>query len=147
MERCWREGKIKPSKALPMKANINQDEMKLLAYLHEHATGYIEECALDPAKIKEALGIDDAELGKDMSYLKGHGLVGVRIITFRNAKGSVSEMQGMWLTSTGEDYMRELENQPGIGKKITVAAVKQTWEQMKSIAAQVLAELIGRQIQ
>jgi hypothetical protein len=52
------------------------------------------------------------------------------------------KLWSIWLTSTGEDYMRELESQPGAAKRITVAVVKESWEEMKSFAAQVLAELI-----
>src|SRR5271156_2218541 len=103
-----------------MKANISDDELKLLAFLHENARGYTSDFPFDPDNVCSVLKIEGPQLAKDGSYLASHGLIGIDIVTDRDGIESVSQL---WLAGQGEDYMRELENQPGVPRKVTVKVV------------------------
>ena len=105
-----------------MKANINEDEMKLLVYLHENAKGYDQPFKLEPEKVMSDLGIDYPQLQKDVSYLRGHGLVDIEQL---QNDADMFAIFGLWITAFGEDFMRELENQPSLPRKITVAILKE----------------------
>jgi hypothetical protein len=123
-----------------MKANINEDELKLLAYLHEHAEGFGESFQINTKAAAETLGFDDQSFRKHWSYLEEHGLVGTSRIRERST--GVVVIATRYLTGLGEDYMRELENQPGIAKKITVKVVTEGWATIQSVAASVLGEVV-----
>ena len=129
-----------------MKANINEDELRLLAYLHERAEGYDENFQLDPAIVGKELVLDAPQLAKAASYLASHGLVGMETADTSTFSGRSFLFNGLWLTGTGEDYMRELEDQPGVGKKITVAVVREMGSTLRTIAVGVLTELVKRQV-
>lgn len=124
-----------------MKANINEDELQLLAFLHETVTGFGPSFAIAVRTVELGLGIDSEQLKRNASYLMEHGLAGVQgvgnlQITTGRRFFTATEI---WLTGTGEDYMRELECQPGIAKKVTVAAVKEGWSVIRDIAVRVLS--------
>jgi hypothetical protein len=127
-----------------MKANINEDELKLLAYLHEHAEGYTEEFQLTPGEVAEEMQIEFKKFAKDASYLASFGLIGMNTIDNSSLDGRSYGFMGMWLTGHGENYMRELEQQPGIARKLTVGAVSELWEMGKgtivAAAGRLLAE-------
>lgn len=129
-----------------MKANINEDELKLLAYLHEQAAGCGKGFQLIPSEVAGQLGFDDQQMKKVASYLSDHRLAGITGTSFENSKGQDFYLEGIYLTGLGEDYMRELENQPGVGKKITVAAVKEMGSALRTIAVGVLTELVKSRI-
>ena len=70
-----------------------------------------------------ALGLDEPVFRRQVSYLGQFGLVGVeaeRIDTYRE---SSSIIMGVYLTGVGENFMRELERAPGVGRKLTAGAV------------------------
>ncbi len=123
-----------------MNANINEDELKLLAYLHERAEGYDENFRFEPEPVGSELSIDDRELRKIASYLVSHGLVGMEASRFDN--GDVL-LHGLWLTGAGEDYVRELEAQPSVSKKITVAVVKEMGNALRTVAVAVLTQWVN----
>ncbi|HEX5243545.1 MAG TPA: hypothetical protein VFW23_09825 [Tepidisphaeraceae bacterium] len=125
-----------------MKANISQDELGLMAYLHEKARGFSQGFALDPTEVANALDIPFTQLQKDSSYLAGKGLVGLNEADASSSDGPASILFGLWLTSDGEDFMRELEAAPGVATRITVAVVKETWSGMREIAVGVLTEYL-----
>jgi hypothetical protein len=124
-----------------MKANINEDELRQLAYLHEHATGYTDDFQIDPDNVRVELVVTDEQLAKHASYLAAHGLAGVSVVTTRDGYEGLSSL---WLTGDGEDYMRELESQPGVGKKVTVAVVKEMGNALRTIAVQILSDLLTK---
>jgi hypothetical protein len=122
-----------------IKANINEDELKLLAYLHEHATGHNEKFQLRFVDVQNALRWDEAKLNKDASYLAGHKLLDVAVIDTSTMNRISFRPIGIWLTSLGEDYMRELENEPSIAQRITVATVPILGKTLLDIAVAVLS--------
>jgi len=122
-----------------MNANINEDELSLLAYLHEHAGGYGEHCRIEPKKIMAAMNFDDPAFVKHLSYLEEHGLAGYKTMDVSTMKtGPKHRIVGVWLTGDGENFMRELEAQPGIATKITVAVIKEIGKAGRDIAIGVL---------
>src|ERR1035437_2075486 len=107
---------------MTVNSNISEEELKLLAYLHENAMGYDQRFQLAPKKIMQDLGINYSQLRKDSSYLASHGLIGV--VThdtsgFGDPVGGSFILSGLFLQVNGEDYMRELEKAPGVSKKVT----------------------------
>jgi len=116
-----------------MPAKINEDELQILAWLHEHATGYGQRHQFLLSDVGQGVGIDKDLLPKPLSYLEEHGLVGVHAIDVSTQVGDEYVLEGVWLTGIGEDYMRELEAQPGIARKLTVGAVRELWGMGKGI--------------
>lgn len=119
-----------------MIAHINEDELKLLTYLHEHAGGYGEKFGLSDKSAMGTIGLDEPAFKKALSYLEEHGLAGHRIDT----AGLVWLDYDTYITGLGEDYMRELENAPGIARKLTLRALKQLGNVVLDVAVKVLTE-------
>lgn len=119
-----------------MIAHINEDELKLLTYLHEHAKGYGERFGLSDKAAMGAIGMDEPAFKKAYSYLQEHGLAGHRIDT----AGTVWIDCGTYITGLGEDYMRELEKAPSIARKLTVGALKQLGNVVQDVAVKALTE-------
>jgi hypothetical protein len=127
-----------------MKANITEDELKMLAYLHEHAGGCGERHSMGGAQLCRELGLADKQLSGNLSYLEGHDLAGARVTDASSFNGQFFIINSIWLTSNGEDYMRELENQPGVPKKVTLAVVKQMGTAFRDIAIGVLTNWLTK---
>lgn len=109
-----------------MNANISEEELSLLAYLHEHAKAYGQHGRFGPKEIIDALKFDDTTFVKHVSYLVEHDLIGIKTMDVSTMKtGPKHRIIGVWITGTGENFMRELEAQPGIARKITVASLKE----------------------
>jgi len=70
--------------------------------------------------------------------------VGVSAIGFKNSKAQGFTLRDIWLTGNGENYMRQLEEAPGIARKLTATAIVELWQMGKgaivSTAGQLLAE-------
>ena len=131
-----------------MEAKISADELRLLVWLHENAKAFGESGAWYPQAMTKELGISAAQLAKDASYLAGHHLVGA---TFgdRTHLGSSSPeywLQSLYLTSVGENYIRVLEEKPGIAQRLTIATLKKVEDVAVKIAGTVLAEIIKQQM-
>src|SRR4051812_5003639 len=103
-----------------MDFHIRESEQRLLAYLHENAVGYGPAGELNPKQVMRDLRLPEPELKKQASYLAGLGLLDVRAISQTTFGPSTHNMVGIYLTSEGENFMRELEEQPGIPARITV---------------------------
>jgi len=119
-------------------STINADELSLLAYMHEHAEGYTAEFPIDIDATMQTLGVDQKHFIKDLSYLVDQQFAGWNAIDTSTYEGRSFEMESFWLTSRGENYIRDVESQPGFAKKITVGVVKEGWGLLKGIAADVL---------
>jgi hypothetical protein len=119
--------------------NISKEEFNVLAYLHEHAEGYTDLFRVEPQIVAKALGVDMKTFNKDLSYLAAHGLIGVRTQEPDWEKASIA---GLWLTGDGENFMRELENQPGIARKITMGTVNAIYDAGREIIVKLLAEFL-----
>ena len=141
-----------------MNANINENELKLLAYLHEDATGYDVEHQIPSEHIMQGLGMEDLEIsGRELrkwaSYLEAHGLVGMvkdHEVTFETE--GETPIAAVWITGSGENFMRELEErlkaekkEPGPAKTITAKVVQEGWVVLKGIAVNVLSEFVKKQ--
>jgi hypothetical protein len=124
-----------------MKANINEDELKLLACLRENARGYSDDFQFDPALVQSELNVPEEELVKNASYLASHGLIGLQVAVTRDGCEGIGSL---WLTGTGEDYMRELDAAPGIARKVTVAVVAEMGKTLRDIAVAVLSNHFTR---
>jgi hypothetical protein len=127
-----------------MNAHIDEGELKLLAFLHEHAEGYTEHFALDPADVEKELDVSIDRLKKDASYLAGHGLAGITTLdTSTYGSGRSALLVGLWLTSAGEDYVRALERDEKVGRRLTAKVVAELWGMGKGILASVAAAVLG----
>jgi hypothetical protein len=126
-------------------SNINEGELKLLTYLHEHAAGFGRNFPFDPGDVVKALGLTQEQFQKDLSYLSQHGLTEGHVVEQSQASGNPPRFANpqFWLTGLGEDYMRALEKAPSIGRKLTVAVVTELWSTGKSLLEATAAHLLG----
>ena len=127
-------------------ANISEAELTLLTYLHEHAKGYTEEFGI-PAPIAEGdLQVPAQQLGKDLSYLVAHGLAGRKVVTNPGFQRLVHDNTGqlvplkfiMWISGDGENFMRELEAQPGVARRLTTTVLKSAIGAFRLLAIELL---------
>ena len=123
---------------------LAQTELKLLAYLQEHSEGSGQRIGLDPKPIAKDLRIGPEQLTKDSSALKGHSLAGVRGFRADPERLEAVKVSSIWLTGRGEDFLRQLEADPGVGRPITVAMVMQMGGALTDIAAKVLTEFLAQ---
>jgi hypothetical protein len=136
-----------------MTVHISEEELTLLAYLDEHATGYTPSDLLrrkQLAAINSDLNISGGELRKYATYLASFGLVGVDEVSFNNAlaHSGAADIIGIGITGYGANYLRELEVEankiePGKFKKITVAAVKASAKILVPAATNLLTSFVG----
>lgn len=126
-----------------MEAHINQDELRLLTYMHEHAPGFGERYKINPKNVCEGLGIDVDALGRSASFLEEHGLVGM--VTYdigRRDNPDDFVLRAIYLTGLGETYMRDLERQSGIGTRLTLAVLSRLEKVAIDAGSKILAEII-----
>jgi hypothetical protein len=132
-----------------MKMHINEDELKLLAHLHEKAGGCGASFAIPANRVATALEVNGQGLRSISSYLAEHQLVGFadlpdQYFTFPNR--TPRTILGLYLTGNGENYMRALEAEPRVGKKVTLGILKELGTSGKSVllgvAGQLLAEFV-----
>jgi hypothetical protein len=136
-------GRLRSSVRSNMTANISDDELGLLAYLHENVMGYGEPFGIAPNRICSALNVTGEQLFRDTSYLAQHGLVGMKVLNtsgFGDGPAGSHSLRLVFLNASGEDYMRELERRPGMPKRITVAVLKEAGNALKDMAIKVLTE-------
>jgi hypothetical protein len=141
---------------------LNETELKVLAFLHERATGYDRfHCvhAKDQNGLAKEIGCDNAAFAKAVSYLGSWNMVGdldrhardpATKEKFRRMGGGA--IHSLWLTGDGEAYMRALEAQLerdtllAKGKTLTLGALAQVWAAARDAVAQtagvVLAEYV-----
>lgn len=84
------------------------------------------------------------KLYKAASYLAGFGLVGVRLhdASDNAADGQVPIVWFYWLTSAGENYVRDIEAQPSVARRLTLASLGTAKEIVIKAAGTVLGELL-----
>lgn len=123
--------------------NISKDELAILAYLHEHAEGYTQEFQMTPGEVAQAMRIDLPKFQKDASYLAAHGLVGMQAMDASSDEGRLFLFVGIWLTGDGENFMRELENQPGIAQRITTKTASAIYDTAKAVIVKALGDYLG----
>lgn len=134
-----------------MKPNISKDEFRIMAYLHENAKGFSEDFPFKPEDVAPALGIKIDQLQKHVSYLTGHGLIGTFQPQFLHYGDNRSDWE-LYLTSSGEDFMRELDEmlvqqleaapdaEPGTVQKITLKVAGFVYDLGKAVIVKVLAD-------
>jgi hypothetical protein len=125
-----------------MNYHVNEAEMKLLAHLNEHARGYGSNYPFEPADVQAALDLDDTSFARASSYLEELGLIGIdseRVDTYGSSDLILKEL---WLTGPGANFMRTLENAPGVGRKVTVAVVSQVWKIGTDAIVKVASQLV-----
>jgi hypothetical protein len=52
-------------------------------------------------------------------------------------------VDAIWLTGDGENFMRELENQPGIAQKITVKTAGLLYDTARAVIVKVLGDFLS----
>ncbi len=140
-----------------MTIQISKDEMRLLAYLHEHAQGFDDRFAFHPAKIATDLGITKPQLQRDSSFLSSHGLTGVRSLNMTTFNAVTHSLSDIWLTGHGENLMRTLENQmeeqllnyteePSAAGRITLKVMSFLWDKSQDIVVGIVSQYIGNHI-
>ena len=126
-----------------MQHNISKDEMRLLAYLHENATGYDKRHELNAEVAADALGFSGDDLRKHASYLAGLGLIDVRRFTMLMGTPTYY-VKGIWLTIKGENLMRELENEPSIAKEITAKTAGAIYDAGREVIVKIVGDFLSR---
>jgi hypothetical protein len=126
--------------------NISETEMQILAYLHEHAAGYDDNYPFDCDTIKRELAMDDVTFRRAVSFLDQWRLVGLRGEKVRNSQAHNFLLGQIWPTGLGENYVRDVEESPNVGRRITVTVVKEAWGIIKPVAIGVLGIVIGKTI-
>jgi hypothetical protein len=133
-----------------MELLVNETELEILAYLHEHAEGFGQQFALESPQIVESLGASKGEFTRAAFYLDGWGLIGID--TSMDCFGDEGEITPIFLTATGEAYMRELDRRAvdsqllQRGKRWTVAIVKSASGKGIDMATKLLTELAKAKI-
>jgi hypothetical protein len=125
-----------------MEAMLNEEELRLLAHLHETATGYHRLLHFRPHKVGEAIGCDEDQMKKMLTYLEGWGFVeigdwvgGHSILFFH-------------FTAIGEAYMRKVDAElveKGLlerGKKMGVGLVKTGGKVVLGVVQKALEEYV-----
>jgi hypothetical protein len=115
-------------------------ELKLLVYLQEHSQGSGQRIGLDPKCIAKALRIRPEQLAKDSIALAGHSLAGVRAVHGDSNESDAGKISSIWLTGKGEEYLRRLAADAGVGIRITADLVTQMGDSLTGIAAKVLKD-------
>src|SRR4051794_23549939 len=101
-----------------MTLHLGETQLTLLAYLREHSGGYAQRIGLDPKPITQRLHIEHGELVKDSSALVRHGFVGVRGFRPEAGDSASHTVPAIWLTGRGEDYLRRLEADPRVRRRV-----------------------------
>lgn len=126
--------------------NISKEELAILAYLHEHARGFTEAFPFVPAEVAAAMDRAVDQFLKDASYLEAHGLVGMNVIDASSSDGPSFIHMDMWLTGDGENFVRELEQQPGIARRITTKTVGAIYDAGREIVVRVLGDFLSGRV-
>lgn len=121
---------------------IEEAELRMLAYLSEHAGGYHQRLWLDPKPLIRALGLSQEQFGTDSARLVAHGLAGVRNYAPDAVPVPPTRCCAIWLTGKGEDYMRALQAALGAGPKLNAGAVKELWAQGTGAIVRIAGELL-----
>ena len=136
-----------------MNVLISKDELRLLAYLHEHAKGFDERSAFKPKPVADALGITIDQLQRDSSFLAEHRFVVVRTLnmsTMNNGNNHV--LDAIWITGHGENLVRKLENDleqelsgapdqtPGKARRLTAAAAAFVYDLSRAIVVKAVVD-------
>lgn len=131
-----------------MEAKINEHELRLLIWLHENVRGFNEGSGVRGADVCKGLGHDSPSLYRIATYLAGHQLVGLRLgdVTTLGSRGQDFRIIYIWLTSFGEDYIRNIEAEPGIARRLTVSTLAAVKELALKTASALLTEIIKQQM-
>ena len=135
--------------------NITKDELRVLAWLHEHAEGFGPDFKLSGRRMAESLGVDWVEAKKMVSYLGEFGLLGYRFKSqpirrdTREPFGPPRAFDGVWLTGLGENYMRELEQRApvaNVAERVTAGVAGAVYDAARDVVVKVLAEVATAQV-
>lgn len=121
----------------PTLAYINEDEIEALLAVRDAVKGFGPSFRVKRDELLVSLGGEDDALKQHLSYLVQHGLIGTNeeSIPFKiktRHKGIESErtlgrtppFSTVYLTGTGIDFIRAMEAQPNVPKRLTVATAK-----------------------
>lgn len=128
-----------------MTAQIEEADLKMLAYLSEHSGGHHERPWLDPKPVIRSLGLSQEQFATRSAHLVELGLAGVRLYAPDAVPAPSSRFCAIWLTGKGQDYIGVLETALGIGRRLTANVVKELWaketEAISETAQQLFSEL------
>lgn len=128
-----------------MRNGMNETELRLLAHLHERSAGSGQRVSLDPKAIAGKLRLKLDEVAACAAALAAHGLAGLRGFRPVADESPPTGISAVWLTGKGEDYLRQVEADVGVGRRITVALVEEMGGPLRAIAGFVLAEFTARE--
>jgi hypothetical protein len=133
-----------------MTIRISKSELRILGYLHEHATRFNAGDQYDPTTVAANLETSDEQLQKDLSFLHHYKLIDGDLSMNSMGSGFLS----FWLTGDGESVMRkaeddlaeELSKNPDVkttGKTITAKAAGWLMDTAQKIVVDVVAKAIN----
>lgn len=127
-----------------MEAKINDDELRLLVWLHENARGFGQGMGFYWPSVVQRIEIEESSLRHAATYLQGHGLVGMSVQDMSAFGDDAPEVHigELWLTSFGENYIRNIEAAPGVAQKLTLSALAKIGGGVKVVATTILTEII-----
>src|SRR3954471_14919350 len=125
-----------------MSTHIGDTELRLLASLHERSDGSGQRIGLDPRAVVKSLRLGAAQFASGSSALAGYDLAGVRRFRSdsRDHHVAVGPFAAIWLTGRGEDYLRRLEADPRVGRRVTLDMATRMAGALTAIATAVLVE-------
>ncbi len=121
---------------------INEGELELLYALRELCPGYNEPGSIMPGAVIDKIDIDMEEMKKRSSLLQGFGLVYIRwndLSTFGDMKFGMSHLA---LSTAGESYLRAIDAQPKVAKRVTLNFFNGAREAVLGAARVALGEMV-----
>lgn len=100
---------------------INAEELELLYALRELCPAFNQMGAIFGNPICERLQIDGSELLRRASFLHGYQLVWLDLVDVSTSDGPSWDFNSIALSTYGESYLRAIDAQPSIGKRVTLS--------------------------
>jgi len=129
---------------MPKSDNIDKGELRLLGYLHANASGYGPGYNFGSKAVMEALNIDDLKFDRQATFLESFNLIGIESVVAEPSTPDEPSriIMSIYLTGHGEDYMRAIEKEPSVGRKLTDRIISELWDAGKGPTVLAVAKLL-----
>lgn len=127
---------------MKMDIKIKENEIRLLIGLRERCENFNEFGLIRPEPIVELLGVSFESFSRSATYLQGFKLTLIDFHVQKDCDGYSKMFNGIALTSEGENYLRVLEDSPGIAKKLTLSTLDIVKDGVLQVASSLLTEWV-----